>query len=318
MEKLRRGDCKIMKYYVRKRPRRSIEEEEQDRLSSLPDAILTDILSRLSIHSAATTSVLSHHWRRLWTTVTRVDLKVYNRPQSTAKISYILRQLTCRKLRHFCLTLEESEEGFNSSAICVSESDSWLHQVCSRNAENISVNAGYDVSFSLPAFLFNSQSLVTLELLGLLEFPKIKGLCVNLPNLNKLSLDQLDDVPLCLETLIESCSLLEYLDLVFNLNMSSHVVNIIASNLKSLSVRMLDSTRATTVYIDAPKLVNLNIEDWCSMYYFLRNPSTLVKACIGLKSVDGYFMELEGQEEDEQDYGLTAHYLDHEKNIFAR
>ncbi|XP_021744391.1 F-box/FBD/LRR-repeat protein At5g22660-like [Chenopodium quinoa] len=302
MEKLRMGDCKTMKYYVRKRPRRSSEEEE-DRLRSLPDAILTDILSRLSIHSAATTSVLSHRWRRLWTGVTRVNLNVYSRSKSTDKISYILRQLTCRKLRHFGLTLEE---WFHSPAISVSEAESLFFQVCSRNVENISVNAGYDVSFSLPAFLFNSQSLVTLTILGLLELPKIKDLCVHLPNLKKLSLDQLDDVPLCLETLIKSSSLLEHLDLVFNLDMSSHVVNIIASNLKSLSITMLDSTRDTRVYIDAPKLVNLKIEDWSSIYYFLRNPSTLVKACIGLNRVDGYFLELEDEEEDEQGYGSLS------------
>uniref|UniRef100_A0A803MF09 Uncharacterized protein n=1 Tax=Chenopodium quinoa TaxID=63459 RepID=A0A803MF09_CHEQI len=36
-----------------RRCKRWTNEEEEDRLSSLPDAILNDILSRLSIHSAA-------------------------------------------------------------------------------------------------------------------------------------------------------------------------------------------------------------------------------------------------------------------------
>ncbi|XP_021715927.1 F-box/FBD/LRR-repeat protein At1g16930-like [Chenopodium quinoa] len=305
MEKLRMGDCKIMKYYSRKRPKRSIEEEE-DRLSSLPDAILTDILSRLSIDTAAKTSVLSHHWRRLWTGVTRVDLYVCNQSDSTAKISYILRQLTCRKLRHFGLTLEDLEEGSNPSAICVSELESWFHQVFSRNVENISVNAEYDVPLLLPAFLFNSQSLVTLSILGVLKLPKIKDLCVNLPNLNKLTLDELDNFPLCLENLIKSCSLLEHLDLVFDLDLSSHVVNIIASNLKSLSISnlsMLNNTRKTRVYIDAPKLAKLKIQDWSSIYYFLQNPSILVKACIQLENDGGYDgLELDG----EQDYGALS------------
>uniref|UniRef100_A0A803MF15 F-box domain-containing protein n=1 Tax=Chenopodium quinoa TaxID=63459 RepID=A0A803MF15_CHEQI len=302
MEKLRIGDCKIMKYYNSKRPIRSIEEEE-DRLSSLPDALLTDILSRLSLDSAAATSVLSHRWRRLWTDVTCVDLKVYNRSKSTAKISYILRQLTCWKLRHFGLTLEED---FHSPVIRVSETTSWFREVCSRNVENISVNADYYVSFPLPAFLFNSQSLVTLTLRGLLELPKIKDLCVNLPNLNKLTLDQLDKFPLCLETLIKSSSLLEHLDLVFDLDLSSHVVNIIASNLKSLSISnlsMLNNTRKTRVYIDAPKLAKLKIQDWSSIYYFLQNPSILVKACIQLENDGGYDgLELDG----EQDYGALS------------
>ncbi|XP_021715934.1 putative FBD-associated F-box protein At1g78730 [Chenopodium quinoa] len=37
------------------------------------------------------------------------------------------------------------------------------------------------------------------------------------------------------------------------------------------------------VYIDAPKLANLEIHDCNSIYYFLRNPTALVKAHIDLK-----------------------------------
>uniref|UniRef100_A0A803LYX6 FBD domain-containing protein n=1 Tax=Chenopodium quinoa TaxID=63459 RepID=A0A803LYX6_CHEQI len=99
-----------------------------------------------------------------------------------------------------------------------------------------------------------------------------------------------------------SSSLLEHLDLVFDLDRSSHVVNIIASNLKSLSISMLSNTRNTRVYIDAPKLAKLKIQDWNSIYFFLQNPSTLVKACIQLD----YGLESEDDEEDKQDYGSLS------------
>uniref|UniRef100_A0A803MWE7 F-box domain-containing protein n=1 Tax=Chenopodium quinoa TaxID=63459 RepID=A0A803MWE7_CHEQI len=39
---------------------------EVDRLSTLPNFLLGNILSRLPLHLAATTSVLSRRWRGLW------------------------------------------------------------------------------------------------------------------------------------------------------------------------------------------------------------------------------------------------------------
>ncbi|XP_021716018.1 F-box/FBD/LRR-repeat protein At1g16930-like [Chenopodium quinoa] len=303
-------DGKIMKCYIRKQRRRSRAEEE-DRLSSLPDVILTNILSRLPIHVAIATSVLSHRWRRVWTGITCVEIVTCRTSGVAAMFDCILRQLTSRKLHVFDLALLEV---FKSPEISESEIELWVREVCSRNVEDIRIDAHYDSQFCVPAILFNSQSLVTLKLWGLLQFkwPEIGSLCFHLPNLKSLNLCKLIDVPLSLGTLLRSCPHLEHLDLDFDLadnlhfSLSSSVVNIIAPNLKSLSIHMLYTPGQISVYIDAPKLENLKIENFYSIYYFLRNPTVLKEARIELMHDEWYGLESDDEEEKELDYGSLS------------
>ncbi|XP_021715771.1 F-box/FBD/LRR-repeat protein At5g22660-like [Chenopodium quinoa] len=277
---------------------------EDDRLSSLPEEILINILSFLPIHSAATTSVLSHRWRHLWTGVTSVVID--SRSESTAIIDHILQNLTSRKLHKLALDLDDLEDPEVARA-----SVPWFRQVCRRNVENIIFTTGRDGNYSyfIPSFLFNSQSLVTLDLDGVFQWPKCKGLRFHLPNLKKLIINYLDDIPLWLETLIRSSPLLELLDLFFEVfsyaDLSTSVVNIIAPNLKSLSISMTfyfsSLIQHARVCIDAPKLANLKIHDCNSIYYFLRNPTTLVKAHVYLDNIESWQCL---NEEDEEDHGL--------------
>uniref|UniRef100_A0A803LYX7 F-box domain-containing protein n=1 Tax=Chenopodium quinoa TaxID=63459 RepID=A0A803LYX7_CHEQI len=290
------GDSKILKYYIRKRSRRSTEDEEtKDRLSSLPDAILTDILSRLTIHSAATTSVLSHRWRHLWTTITRLKLGVHETDESTKSngsttIDHILRQITSPKLLAFDLDY--------SSMLSViprfSESEPWFSEICRRNVENFTLNTVEGYPFRIPACLVNSQSLVSLQLYGTLKskLPKNgdSSLCssFHLPNLKLLTLCTLDNVPNWLSKLIRSCPNLEDLSLSFELDYnppSYFALGIIAPNLKSMCIRMqpCNEMQRTRISVDAPKLTNLEIYDWSSIYNFVRNPTALVKARMSLK-----------------------------------
>ncbi|KNA16988.1 hypothetical protein SOVF_084210 [Spinacia oleracea] len=308
------ADCKV---YVRQQRRRlSKVKEEDDRLSSLPDAIITDILSRLPIDSAAATSVLSHRWRRLWT----------GRSESITIIDHILRQLKSRKLRDFDVDLSGLSDFPNKGKFEV-----WFREVCSRNVENITINNNvFDFNFRVPAFVFNSQSLVTLKLLGLLKFkwPQIGDLSFELPNLKILHLRELGVVPLWLGTLIRSCPLLEDLFLVFGLYHlpSPHsVLNIIAANLKSLSIRMESvanktKTRYTTISIDAPKLANLDIRDCNSFYCFLQNPTKLGKARVDLKSwiiphLECDNRESEGEDEDSEEEDEDSEEEDEESEV---
>ncbi|XP_021715933.1 F-box/FBD/LRR-repeat protein At5g22660-like [Chenopodium quinoa] len=284
------ADNKILKHYIRKRTRRSTEE---DRLSSLPDAILTDILSRLSIHSAVTTSVLSHRWRHLWTTITRLKLSVHEtdetiKPNDSTTIDHILTQITSPKLQVVDLN-------YSTMLLDIprfSASEPWFTEICRRNVEDFTLTTVDDYPFRIPACLVNSQSLVSLQLRGVLKskLPKNGDSSVcssfHLPNLKLLSLCTFNSVPDWLSKLIRSCPILEDLTLSFDLDdyPPPYYFDIVAPNLETMCIHMFTcgEMRRTRISIDAPKLTDLNIHDSISIYRFVRNPTALVKARLSL------------------------------------
>ncbi|KAL2904874.1 hypothetical protein RDABS01_003584 [Bienertia sinuspersici] len=266
------------------------EEEEEDRLSALPDPILTDIISRLPIKSAAATAVLSHRWRHLWTGVTRLEFPVSG--SHVARIVHnLLRRLTSPKLFQFQLYLTSlSREG--------KKLQSFFRDIIRRNVEHvfIDVDCSDETLFRVPTCLFNSQSLLVLDLSGMIKFdlPEFGddydvGDFIQLPNLKRLDLNFLVDVPLWLGILINSCPLLEHLDLTFVLDSADSLiegpVDIRCPNLKSLRIELESSrqTECARFHIDAPILTNLKINDDFSLYYFVTSPSTLVRACVELR-----------------------------------
>ncbi|XP_021716014.1 F-box/FBD/LRR-repeat protein At5g56420-like [Chenopodium quinoa] len=289
------GDSKILKHYIRKRTRRSTEE---DRLSSLPDAILTDILSLLPINSAATTSVLSHRWRHLWTTVTRLQFTT---------VAHIFRQLTHRNhLRIINLDFSKLSYYLNFDLL-----NSYFRQFSRQNVEEISIE--YTISegyYRVPSCLFNSQFLVVLRLEGMFKLEKpLNNLGFQLPNLKKLVLCYIVHIPFWFETLFTSCPLLEYLCLHVELlepknapSLNAPSLRISAPNLKSFYIHILGFSsmmQRAKIYFDAPKLENLSISDCTSFYYFIRYPTTLVNAEIDLSK---WIDDDEADEVDDEDY----------------
>ncbi|XP_021715932.1 F-box/FBD/LRR-repeat protein At1g16930-like [Chenopodium quinoa] len=279
---------------------RSSTDDGEDRLSSLPDPILTDILSRLPINSAASTSVLSRHWRHLWTGVTRFDLYNVKTPNPTDFLNNILQQLTSPKIDAFKIKVRS----INSSYL-PDELESCFHEICRRNVQQLIFNGeDYDYYIPIPACLLSCQSLVILELFGMLEFErwnKDRVVKLQLPNLKKLSLRSLHEVPTWLGSLSESSPLLEDLTLMFDLDQpyfGMPILNLNFPNLKTLKleVRTVSTSRVSQISIDAPKLTHLEIGhsyDCTLPYTFRSNPTALVEACIDLKREE---------EEDEFDF----------------
>ncbi|KNA16987.1 hypothetical protein SOVF_084200 [Spinacia oleracea] len=286
--------------------------EEEDMLSSLPDAILIEILSLLPINSAAVTSVLSHRWRYLWTGVNRLQFEA-EASHFTDIADHILGQLTSHKLRDFELFLSSPSELPEDDAL-----ESSFRHVCRRNVEKIFIHVQcsfYEEFFFVPACLFTSQSLVILELVGKLKFDLLADDeigTIQIPNLKKLSLDYLLDVPLWLGNLVRSCPLLENLNLVFKLDWAeseiADSVDICALNLRLLKIDLefVGRTQRINISIDAPKLEHLNLRDCTSYYDFVRNPTALVRACIDLIKEERYL-----EDEDDMDWFPSNHYLHH-------
>ncbi|XP_021744319.1 putative F-box/FBD/LRR-repeat protein At5g44950 [Chenopodium quinoa] len=244
-----------------------------DRLSSLPDAILINILSLLSIDSAAATSVLSRRWRHLWTEITDLEFS----SESSAFVDCVFGQLTSPKLSSFTVIIK----------LVAYNWESIFAHLCHRNVEEIKVCAEvfFPAPLYVPASLFCCQSLVKLELFCIdLDCTFTANDVVNLPNLKKLGLHLQDEARDLMKTLFKSCPMLEDLYLLFDFYEDEHFVDIAAPNLKTLFIE-ITSERETSldkVMINAPKLENLTILGSYCFYCFVENPTRLVKASIDL------------------------------------
>uniref|UniRef100_A0A803MEZ9 F-box domain-containing protein n=1 Tax=Chenopodium quinoa TaxID=63459 RepID=A0A803MEZ9_CHEQI len=256
-----------------RRRRRRLTDDGEDRLSSLPDAILTEILSCLPINSAATTSVLSRRWRHLWTGVTRFE--IYNiksryPPDFLSIVSNILMHLTSPKIDVFKIQVRS----IITLVIELDELESFFHEICRRNVQQLICNGEEycDKYFPVPTCLLSCQSLVTLELFGSLEYDweknKNRDVQLKLPNLKKLTFCYLRQVPPWLDSLSESSPLLEELTLMFalfgyrQLPNTMPLLNLSFPNLKSLNLMVeacYEEPGVDVISIDAPKLTHLQI-----------------------------------------------------------
>ncbi|KAM5572481.1 hypothetical protein ABKV19_012505 [Rosa sericea] len=151
------------------------KSRNEDRISGLPDAILSHILSFFSTREAVKTSILSHRWRNVWASVPNLDFDerdyeldyVFRTlPQPVRYESDWFAQFVNRVLLSRCPGNIHRFRLQTSEMMNVSLIDAWVSTAIKHNVVELVLSSGGPrlPDFEIPRCLFMCNTLVSLEL----------------------------------------------------------------------------------------------------------------------------------------------------------
>lgn len=218
----RNGDCtEIFKVPKPKRPntKSSVDDEEEgeDRISSLPDHLLLQIISFLEMHQAVSTGILSKRWRDLWTFTP--NLSFSNSKSSCSRcccyfIIFVEQSLSL----HIGINIHKFSLQFPYYHRHCDYVDSWLRLAVMKDVRELCLQFSAHQNglnemnrYRLPSWLFECEKLVSLELYSCkVEVPD--DVCFS--SLRVLSLIQIELSGRAIDKLLAGCPLLENLTII--------------------------------------------------------------------------------------------------------
>lgn len=270
---------------------KQLRKGDVDRISKLPDAILSHILSFLSTKEAVGTSILSTRWRYLFASVSNLDFELDDQllqPRARRRkskssiiksfVSFVDRVLFLHNTTGIAQFRLKCGEAIDSSNV-----NGWLSAALWRGVQHLDLNISGSKSTTLPRVLFTTRTLVSLKLNICLVWNVPNDVC--LPNVKTLHLKSIEfPNDNSVKRLFSSCISLE--DMVMedcdlaNINSFS-----ISHNLrKRLTIVRSDLTFISNyqIKIHAPMLVYFKYKDYEAAGYSLENLKSLVTADIDL------------------------------------
>ncbi|KAF5948810.1 hypothetical protein HYC85_014767 [Camellia sinensis] len=264
----------------------NLEEEEEDRISDLPDSILCQILQKLPTKFAIGTAILSSRWKPLFYQIPNLSLVINDtllfHPNSDPltlnatfiSFMYHLLSVTLRdvpKIRHFCL---DSHQDYGNVHI-----DSWVSIVLKLKVQELALffektNCGVSIRG-----IFSCTTLVHLLLSQhhVLNVPS----SVCLPNLKSLFFDSIQFADGdSLERILAGCPVLEELSLECVEFDDIEVLHISLPLVKLLMMRNCHHESQFELVLDVPKLELLHYNDFVADGYTVKNMNSLLKAHI--------------------------------------
>ncbi|CAA7027700.1 unnamed protein product [Microthlaspi erraticum] len=267
----------------------------KDRISSLPDHLLCQILSLLPTKKAVGTSVLSKRWQSLWLSVPLVDLNIsdlfiHHEKDMVSFVHGFLDHVS--KESSWLLKLKLSVSVNNEiDQSCVT---SWIDCAVLHKVQHLDINRHRFYPFVpdllIPLSLYTCETLVCLKLTAV-SFPGFEH--VSLPRLkimhleyNRYSSDAL------LERLVSSCPLLEDLKVARYVETDSYTVTVLrvrSQSLKSLALVLSGHDPWCEddweVVMDAPRLDYLRLKDEQSGSFLISNLRSSVKVDIDVSGI---------------------------------
>jgi len=220
------------------------ESPKEDRISQLPELLISEILCQLSTKDAVRTSVLSTRWRSLWEWVPELDLDSSKFSNFDAFVSFADRffdsnkESWIRKLRVYI---------FSSSHI-KSFPTRWIDTVRTRRIQHLDVHFGFINRAELPSLnIYVCETLVHLRLRGVTlasaEFVSLP--CIKIMYLEHLRYPN----EATIEKLVSSSPLLEDLTIITCFAVHKKIFQVRSHTLKRIHIN-----EYTQVVIDSPLL----------------------------------------------------------------
>ncbi|XP_026382061.1 F-box/LRR-repeat protein At4g14103-like isoform X2 [Papaver somniferum] len=249
----------------------------KDRISNLTDSLIHHILSFLEIKQIAQTSVLSKHWRCIWTSIPILLFdEDYHPDLLTNRFMDFVdgtlhRRNNMSDIEKFSLIQLNNLNEYRVS--------SWITNVISRNVQELSLSLMQEDPFVLPISLCTCVSLVSLKLkiTPSICFPRN----VSFPKLKHLTLGGVQFTNECWNAkLFSKCPVLEDLILA-HCTYDTRNFYISIATLKHLRIYHWggqDGLRDCGLKILAPNLVSLFYQGWVAKEFVLHTSPELVEA----------------------------------------
>ncbi|KAM7260401.1 hypothetical protein ACFE04_016142 [Oxalis oulophora] len=279
----------------------------RDRLSNLPKDIILFILSRLEIHDAVRTCILSKRWTRLWTRIPCLNINVEAFDNWDTLHFFLLRLfLRYKPYNFYSCTFVCHDEGLDYRLV-----KSVIDYAIKNQVEHLWIDCPNLNNFQLPSQLskVTCNSLEGLTLQGLsFEFPKSFLFTL-------LETIILDGVTIGKDVLLGCASLESFVMKNCKIHHMGQIV-LIALNLVTLDIqytRIDDSPKEMRVIIDAPTLESLSFSFDCDSYLYVT-----VKECPALESASIDFYQnltFENTEDVTERSKYAVHLVDFLKNV---
>ncbi|XP_061999455.1 F-box/LRR-repeat protein At3g26922-like [Rosa rugosa] len=232
-----------------------------DSISALPDALISHILSSLPTLDAVRTTVLSRRWNNQWTSIQNLDFDEGNdyfrtahsdRDRFTRFVNRVLLSRDSSDIQKFTLLFNKAHFRHNPSTA------DWICTAVRRNVVALRLEYIAGTSIQMPRSVFTCKTLriLTLRFIGrYITFDPPTSGCF--PSLESLKITVRDPVEHEMEKLFSFCPKL--------VNLRVHILGVAAFNfkvsapeLKRLKI-VSDNTPGPQLYVDAPKLENLDL-----------------------------------------------------------